>query len=102
MLDDTCYFLPFENKAEAKKVCGLLNSNAAQEFFKSFIFWDAKRPITVDVLQKLDIAKLENFNDIKVKKSLDEAFRELSENYKVELTDSDLQTSFDFEEIQCK
>lgn len=102
VLDDTCYFLPFENKTDAKKVCGLLNSNAAQEFLKSFIFWDSKRPITVDVLQKLDITKLENFNDMKVRNGLDKAFRELSETYKVEVTDSNLQTSFDFEEIQCK
>ena len=58
VLDDTCYFLPFETEDEAHKTCNLLNSTAAQEFFKSFIFWDAKRPITADILQKLDITKL--------------------------------------------
>ena len=94
VLDDTCYFLPFQKKSEAKKVCDLLNSNAAQDFFKSFIFWDAKRPITVDVLQKLDIKKLENFSKTKARDGWDEAFRELSENCE----DDHIQNSFDFEE----
>ena len=102
VLDDTCYFLPFENKAEAKKVCELLNTNAAQEFFKSFIFWDAKRPITVDVLQKMDITKLEKFNRNKDQNGLEEALKELSKNYKFELANSDLQNAFNFEDIQYK
>ena len=62
VLDDTCYFLPFETEAEANKVCDLLNSKAGQEFLESFIFWDAKRPITTEILQKLNIGKLEKFN----------------------------------------
>ena len=98
VLDDTCYFLPFEKKAEAKKVCDLLNSTAAQEFFKSFIFWDAKRPITVDVLQKLDIKKLETFSKTKARAGWDEAFQELSKNYENKLIGVDVQNSFDFEE----
>ncbi|MDQ2747099.1 MAG: SAM-dependent methyltransferase, partial [Acidobacteriota bacterium] len=77
VLDDTCYFLPFEDKAEARKVCDLLNSNAAQEFFKSFIFWDAKRPITVDVLQKMDITKLEKYGETEARDGWDKAFAEL-------------------------
>jgi hypothetical protein len=99
VLDDTCYFLPFETKTEAKKVCELLNSTAAQEFFKSFIFWDAKRPITVDLLQKLDITKLENFNRNKNQIGSDEAFRELSEDFKDKVVSVGLQHSFDFEEV---
>ena len=97
VLDDTCYFLPFEKKAEAKKVCGLLNSSAAQEFFRSFIFWDAKRPITVDVLQKISISKLEKFNKTKARDGLKKAFQELSENYKDELVGINVQNSFNFE-----
>ena len=91
--------LPFENKTEAKKVCKLLNSNAAQEFFKSFIFWDAKRPITVNVLQKLDITKLEKFNYNVAQRGLDKAFSELTKNYKGKFNGVDLQHSFDFEEV---
>lgn len=58
LLDDTCYFIPFETEEKANEICGLLNSKAGQEFFESFIFWDAKRPITVDILQKLSISKI--------------------------------------------
>ncbi len=100
VLDDTCYFLPFENRAEAKKVCELLNSNVAQEFFKSFIFWDAKRPITVDVLQKLDIMKLENFNQAKSFNGLDAAIREMIETYENSLFNVKDQNSFSFDELK--
>lgn len=61
VLDDTCYFLPFDSKEEAERICSLLNSDIAQEFYQSFVFWDAKRPISADILQKLNIRKLENF-----------------------------------------
>jgi methylase of polypeptide subunit release factors len=98
VLDDTCYFLPFETEDKANKVCNLLNSTAAQEFFKSFIFWDAKRPITVDVLRKLDITKLEKYGRTKARDGWDKAFEELSENYEDELIGVDVQNSFDFEE----
>jgi len=36
----------------------LLNSAVAEEFFKSFIFWDAKRPITAGILKRLNLAAL--------------------------------------------
>ena len=58
VLDDTCYFVPCRTKAEAKAVADLLNSRVAQEFFSAFIFWDAKRPVTIEVLQRLNIAAL--------------------------------------------
>lgn len=60
MLDDTCYFLPFQTKEEAERVADLLNSQTAKESLESFIFWDAKRPITVDILQRLNLAALES------------------------------------------
>lgn len=58
MLDDTVYCLPCESAAEAEQLTRLLNSPTAREFYSAFIFWDAKRPITVDVLSRLDIAAL--------------------------------------------
>ncbi|MBC7795870.1 MAG: hypothetical protein H7Z37_03245, partial [Pyrinomonadaceae bacterium] len=58
MLDDTCYFIACESKTEAENLAFQLNSSAAKEFFESFVFWDAKRPITSQLLQKLDLAKL--------------------------------------------
>ncbi len=58
MLDDTCYFLSFRIEEEAKVVASLLCSEEAHEFFQAFIFWDAKRPITASILNKLNIVNL--------------------------------------------
>lgn len=58
MLDDTCYFLPCKTEGDAKALLQLLNSNAAQEFLKSLIFWDSKRPITAQILSSLNLAAL--------------------------------------------
>ena len=58
VLDDTCYFIPCEKNREAEYLASLLNSDTAQQFFRSFIFWDSKRPITADVLRHLDLMKL--------------------------------------------
>jgi len=99
VLDDTCYFIPCESETEANKICALLNSEAGQEFFTSFIFWDAKRPITVDTLQKLSIAKLEKFSEMKARNGFDEAFCSMVKGYEDELIGTDVQNSFDFEEL---
>jgi hypothetical protein len=58
VLDDTCYFVPCETQAEAELVASLLNSEPAREFYSAFAFWDAKRPITVELLRRLDLRKL--------------------------------------------
>ena len=58
MVDDTCYFLPCTNRDEAILFADLLNSKAAHEFLHAFIFWDAKRPITADILKRLDLIAL--------------------------------------------
>ncbi|MHA2335109.1 MAG: methyltransferase domain-containing protein [Candidatus Hodarchaeales archaeon] len=58
VLDDTCYFLPCESLEEATVLFIALNHPIAKEFYKSYIFWDAKRPITKKILQKLDLGKL--------------------------------------------
>ena len=58
VLDDTCYFVPCESKGEAEYLEELLNSEAARGFFRSFVFWDAKRPITASLLASLDIGLL--------------------------------------------
>ena len=58
VFDDTCYFVACQTKAEAEYIASLLNSEAAQEFFKAFIFWDAKRPVTIDLLKRLDLLAL--------------------------------------------
>ncbi len=58
LLDDTSYFVACRTEREAKYVASLLNSPTASEFFRAFVFWDAKRPITVDLLRRLDLLRL--------------------------------------------
>jgi hypothetical protein len=58
VLDDTSYFLPCQSKEEAEFLAALLSSEPAKEFLSAFIFWDAKRPITVDVLKQLNLVAL--------------------------------------------
>jgi hypothetical protein len=58
MLDDTCYFLPFTNETDARKAACALESELAQDFFRGRVFWDAKRPISKAILQKLDLGQL--------------------------------------------
>ena len=58
VLDDTCYFVPCQTQAEAELLATMLNSEPAREFYSAFLFWDAKRPITVELLRRLDLQKL--------------------------------------------
>jgi len=53
--DDTCYFIPFEHEADARLVCDVLNSPQCRRFMASLVFTDSKRPVTVDLLQRLNI-----------------------------------------------
>lgn len=56
--DDTCYFLPFDDEQEARIVAEILNSPACSEFLACLTFTDSKRPITVELLQRLNIRSL--------------------------------------------
>jgi hypothetical protein len=58
VLDDTAYFLPCRTQAESAELTDLLNGAGPQEFFSSQIFWDSKRPITADLLRRLDLAAM--------------------------------------------
>lgn len=57
MLDDTSYFISFEDYDLAYVCMLLLNSDKVQEFLSSISFRDAKRPYTKKVLQKIDFIK---------------------------------------------
>lgn len=59
VLDDTCYFLAFDDEVRARRACDVLRSAAATEFLAARIFWDAKRPITKSILQTLDLSALD-------------------------------------------
>jgi hypothetical protein len=58
VLDDTSYFLPCRTREQAGYLAAMLNSPVARSFFEAFVFWDGKRPITADLLRRLDLRKL--------------------------------------------
>lgn len=58
VFDDTCNFIPCKSQAEAELLAGLLNSVPAREFLEAFLFWDAKRPVTIDILKRLSLEAL--------------------------------------------
>jgi len=58
MLDDTCYFVSCSSESEAELVCMLLNSDPCQEFLKSLVFSDSKRPITTDILRRISLTAI--------------------------------------------
>jgi len=58
VLDDTSYFLPCQTKEQADYLASLLNSPTAQSFYRAFVFWDSKRPITAELLRRLDLRRL--------------------------------------------
>lgn len=57
MVDDTSYFLSFDNYSNAYTCMLLLNSPKVQDFLLSISFQDAKRPYTKKILQRLDLNK---------------------------------------------
>ncbi len=61
MLDDTCYFIGFENLAFAKIAHLLLNSEIVQKFLKSVIFSDSKRSINKDTLMRISLTEAYNY-----------------------------------------
>lgn len=58
VLDDTCYFFPCQSERECNALHALVSSQPAREFWSAFVFWDAKRPITAQILNLLDFAAL--------------------------------------------
>ena len=63
MLDDTTYFLSFDDYSVAYVCMLLLNSKSVQNFLHSISFKDAKRPYTKKILQRLDLLKAIEKND---------------------------------------
>jgi hypothetical protein len=56
--DDASYYLPFDREEDAQLVAEILNSAICQRFLSSLIFPDAKRPVTVDLLQRLNLSSI--------------------------------------------
>jgi hypothetical protein len=57
-LDDTCNYLSFEDETSARLVADVLNSVCCQQFLQSLIFTGGKRPITVELLQRLNLSAI--------------------------------------------
>ena len=57
-VDDTCYVVGTHDKEEATLLYELYNADITRRFFKSIIFSDSKRPVTADVLNRLDVKKV--------------------------------------------
>ena len=58
VLDDTCYFFPCQSEQKCSALYTLVSSQPAREFWSAFVFWDAKRPVTAQMLNLLDFAAL--------------------------------------------
>jgi hypothetical protein len=58
VVDDTCYFMPCASEIEARFFADLLNSETARRFISALVFSDSKRPITIDVLKRIDLKRL--------------------------------------------
>ena len=61
MLDDTCYFLGFQELPLARIAHFLLNHERTQQFLKAIIFPAAKRPVTKAILMRISLRKLHAF-----------------------------------------
>ena len=58
VLDDTTNFIACQSEQEAAFIVSLLNSDCARQFYSAFVFWDSKRPITIEMLGRLDLRAL--------------------------------------------
>jgi len=55
MLDDTCYFLAFNDYKTAVFTYAILNSQVVRDFLSGVVFLDEKRPYTKDLLMRIDL-----------------------------------------------
>jgi|SRR5690554_188033 len=62
MLDDTCYFIGFDNLKHAQIAHFLVNSEIVQLFLKSIIFSDSKRSVNKDTLMRIDFKSAYDYN----------------------------------------
>jgi hypothetical protein len=77
VFDDTSYFLPCATRQQAVFLATILNSQVATSFYGAFVFWDGKRPITAELLRRLDLGRLAE--ELGVAKEFADCFAE-SEN----------------------
>jgi hypothetical protein len=57
-VDDTCYVIGSSDKLEACLLHELFNSDVTRRLLKAIVFPDSKRPITAEVLNRIDVKKV--------------------------------------------
>ena len=57
-VDDTCYFVGSSESAEAELLHELCNADVTRRFLKATLFSDSKRPVTAEVLNRIDVKKV--------------------------------------------
>lgn len=55
LFDDTCYFLSCSDETHARALADALNGSDAQTFLRALMFPDSKRPVTSELLGRLDL-----------------------------------------------
>jgi hypothetical protein len=63
LVDDTCYFLPFDREDDARAALAAVDSEPARRLLGSLAFWDSKRPITARLLSRLDLSAIAGRDD---------------------------------------
>ncbi|MFV0554236.1 MAG: hypothetical protein ACK5LR_05975 [Mangrovibacterium sp.] len=58
MLDDTCYFISFDNRIEAEIAHYLLNAALVQNLLRAITFSDSKRAVNKEVLMRIDLRRV--------------------------------------------
>lgn len=69
MLDDSCYFLSFDDYDTAYITMLILNSELVKKFLNHTAILDSKRPFSKKLLKRIDISKcleLLSYNDLKI------------------------------------
>lgn len=59
LLDDTCYAIALPDEASAREALRRLRSEPVRALLRALIFRDAKRPVTKDVLDRIELRRLE-------------------------------------------
>ena len=94
MLDDTCYFIGFDTIEEAQIAQKILNNDIVQSFLKSIIFFDAKRPITKDILMRINIEKAYNLLETNTDISKNPNWKSFGEKFKIKEENSNQMSLF--------
>jgi len=78
VVDDACYTLSFGEASEAALCFALLTGEAATDLLESLVFWDAKRPISKKLLQRVDLLAIARKTDLsELEASAGDAARQL-------------------------